>query len=319
MLFHKNSRMFSACVIFFDSNLEGGIKKGWLAGKDFFYKNVNAMKSGIGYQLKAWGRYELPQHLNVNRSAYTFVRVFKHDFFATTLLFERSDKDAQDKNVPDRIVLKLGRRGDFLGFPLGWLGRALIEHEISILHSLRHVSGVPGLLGRYGKWGFLYKYIPGWSLDQRPEIPDDFFDHLEDLITKIHQCRVAYVDMNKRGNIILAADGRPWMIDFQISWHVPQRLLGSRRVARGILEVLQREDRYHFLKHKRRMRRDLMDEYQLRNSRRTSSWIALHRAVARPFTKLRRRILAFLLKRDRLVRDELVPHSPETDPARWIK
>lgn len=285
----------------------------------FFCKNVNTMKSGIGYQLKAWGRYDLPQHLIINQTGYSFVRVFKHDFFAATLLFERSDKQSQDKNHARQIVLKLGRRADFLGIPFGWLGHALIEHEISILRSLQPVAGVPRLLGRYGKWGLVYKYIPGVSLDQRPEIPDEFFDRLEELIKQIHQRRVAYVDMNKRGNILLATNGRPWMIDFQISWHMPQRLLGFSRLARVILEVLQREDRRHFLKHKRRLRCDLMDEEQLKNSRRTSGWIAFHRAGARPLTKLRRRILGYLFKRDRLVTDESAPQSPETDPTRWVK
>jgi len=275
------------------------------------------MKSGIGYQLKAWGRYELPQCLILDQTDYCFVRVFKHDFFAATLLFEKSDKNANDKNDARYIVLKLGRRGDFLGIPFGWLGRALIEHEISILRYLQQIAGVPRLLGRYGKWGLMYKYIPGVSLDQRPEIPDEFFDRLEELIKQIHHRRVAYVDMNKQGNIILTDNGRPSMIDFQISWHMPQRLLGFRRLANFILAVLQREDRYHLLKHKRRMRRDLMDEQQLKNSRRTSGWITFHRAGARPLTKLRRRILGYLFKRGRLLTDDAVMHSPEKDPTRW--
>jgi len=109
------------------------------------------------------------------------------------------------------------------------------------------------------------------------------------------------------------------MIDFQISWHIPQRLLGFRRMASFALDVLQREDRYHFYEHKRRLRRDLMDEEQLQNSRRVSGWISFHRAGARPFTKLRRRILGYLFKRGRLLTDESASHSPETDPTRWSK
>jgi len=284
-----------------------------------FCTNTNIMRLGIGYQLKAWGRYELPQRLLLDQTDYSFVRVFKHDFFAATLLFEKSDKDTHDKNDARYIVLKLGRRMDFLGIPFGWLGRALIEHEISILRYLQQIVGVPRLLGSYGKWGLMYKYIPGVSLDQQPEIPDEFFDHLDELIKQIHRRRVAYVDMNKQGNIILTDNGRPSMIDFQISWHMPQRLLGFRRIANFILTVLQREDRYHLLKHKRRLRRDLMDEQQLKNARRTSGWITFHRAGARPLTNLRRRILGYLFKRGRLLTDESVTHSPETDPTRWTK
>lgn len=277
------------------------------------------MKSGIGYQLKAWGRYRLPRSIIVNKVCYRLVRVFKHDFFAATLLFERSDWDTQGRNSVKWIVLKLARRADFLGIPLGWLGRALIQHEISILQHLQPITGVPRWLGRYGKWGMLYAYIPGVSLDQRPTIPDEFFDGLEALITQIHQRQVAYVDMNKRGNIILADNGRPYIIDFQIAWHIPQHLLGSKRIASFVLNLLQREDGYHILKHKRRLRRDLMDEEQIQNSRKISSWVAFHRAAVRPLTKLRRRILGGLLKRNQLITDETALHSRETDPARWTK
>lgn len=277
------------------------------------------MKSGIGYQLKAWGRYTLPQRITVNQACYQLVRVFKHDFFAATLLFERSDKNPQGGNSAKRVVLKLARRADFLGVPLGWLGRILIEHEISILQHLQQIACIPQLLGRYGKWGMIYAYIPGESLDQRPAIPDEFFGHLEELITQIHQRRVAYVDMNKRGNIILADDGRPYMIDFQISWHMPQRLLGCRQIANFVLGILQREDWYHVHKHKRRLRRDLMNEEQIKNSRRISGWIAFHRVGTRSLTKLRRRVLRYLFKRDQLIMGESASHSPETDPMRWAK
>jgi hypothetical protein len=277
------------------------------------------MKSGIGHQLKAWGRFDLPQNFVVDQTKYCLERVFKNDFFAATLLFCQSDNQAWNKKVADRIVLKLGRRIDFLGLPLEWLGRGLIEHEISILQRLQQISGVPRFLGRYEKWGLLYEYIPGKTLDQRPDIPDTFFDQLGQLIQQIHACRVAYVDMNKRGNIILADTGCPGMIDYQISWYVPHRVLGFKSIASFILGVLQREDIYHVFKHKRRLRRDLMDDEQMQQSRRISRWISLHRAGARPLTKLRRRILGFLFRRGRLVTDKSTPPTPETDPTRWTK
>jgi len=277
------------------------------------------MKAGIGYQLKAWGRHELPRSLRLNQMDYRFIRVFKHDFFAATLLFKKSYNKTRIKEAPHQIVLKLGRRADFLGIPFGWLGRALIGHEISILRYLQQIPAVPQLLGGYGKWGLIYEYIPGKSLDQRPIIPNEFFDRLEKLIKQIHQCRIAYVDMNKQGNILLGEDGLPRMIDFQIAWHIPHRVLGCKRIAHFILDLLQQEDRYHFYKHKRRLRRDLMDDKELEKSRRISGWIALHRAGTRPLTKLRRRILGYLFKRGHLMTNESVPHSSETDPTRWMK
>ncbi|MBN1845340.1 MAG: hypothetical protein JW810_06620 [Sedimentisphaerales bacterium] len=213
--------------------------------------------------------------------------------------------------------MKLGRRGDFLGIPLGWLGRRLIRHEMRLLGRLRELVGIPQVLGGWGEWGMVYGYIPGCSLDEKPELPDTFFDRLAELVRRIHERRIAYVDMNKRGNILLGPDQLPGIIDFQIACHIPERLAGSRRLADWLLSVLQEEDRYHLLKHKRRFRGDLLSERERQLARRISGWIAMHRALTRPLRDARRRILAGLFRQGRLVIDQTMPLNPETDPGRW--
>jgi len=277
------------------------------------------MTTGIGQQLKACGRKKLPEVLEVANKDYRLTRIFKHDFFAVTAMYEFIGPDKADHfSVVNRLVLKMGRQGDFLGLPLRWLGEVLCDHELSILHRLQGIGGTPRLLGRYEKTGLVYEYIAGESLDEVVQVPDDFFDRLEKMLSMIHALNIAYVDINKRGNILLGSDNRAYLIDYQISIHIGRlwQLFGP---AGYLLKILQKEDVYHLFKHKRRLRSDLMDDEQLCQSRRISNWVALHRALTRPLTKLRRRFLGYLYRRNQLVIDKTIGTSAETDPARWNK
>jgi predicted Ser/Thr protein kinase len=278
------------------------------------------MKTTATDQLRAWGRYKPPDQITVRGLTYRRKKIFKHDFFALTALFElKNDINLGNKKAPAKVVLKLGRRRNFLGLPLDWLGRALCRHEISILKRLQHLSQVPRLLGLHSNIGFIYEYIEGCSLDEEPSLPDDFFDRLEDLVKRIHACRVGYVDMNKRGNILLGHDNLPYLIDFQISYHVSCPPWPLRKPADSILNALQREDFYHLFKHKRRLCRHLMDDLQMMKSQRKSRLILAHRIVARPLTRLRRKILSFLFRSGHLVMDDITVNTPENDPSRWEK
>ena len=165
--------------------------------------------------------------------------------------------------------------------------------------------------------GFMIVF--GVSLDSRPKIPDDFFDRLEGILHAIHARKIAYLDLNKRGNILLGPDNKPYLIDFQISWYHEKTFWPFRSLLQKILRLLQQEDFYHLYKQKRRFRRDLMTEAQIRNSRQISPIIRLHRRTTRPLTLLRRRLLGWLIKKGRLITDDLSEYHSETDPTRWSK
>ena len=124
----------------------------------------------------------------------------------------------------------------------------------------------------------------------------------------MHQRDVAYVDLEKRENILVDAQGRPYLIDFQISWRWPaggngrgqglQRLIPAP-LGRFLLARLQQGDRYHLLKHRRRHRPDAMTPEQLEASYRRGPYVDLHRWLFRPFTLLRRGVLKWLTGRSR--------------------
>ena len=277
------------------------------------------MKTSIGQQLHALGREKLPANIAINGSDYALERTFKHDFFAVTALYKLTQpSDNSPTAPPGRVVLKMGRKADFIGLPLLWLGEILCRHEINILSRLKGVSQTPNFLCPFGTVGLVYEYIEGCSLDEKPVLADDFFDQLQILLQKIHSCNIAYIDMNKRGNILLGKDGRPYIIDFQISWSF-QTSGPFKAIGQYLMNLCQHEDIYHLNKHKRRLARHLLDPEQIRQSKEISGYINAHRKISRPLTRLRRRFLNSLYSAGRLIKDDVNVANPESNPKRWAK
>ena len=253
------------------------------------------MLKSLGCQLYACGRSGLPGEIVFRDNEYRLCRILKHDFFAATALYEL-DSRSRPTEIPDppRIILKLGRQQHFLGLPLAWVGEFLCWHEVSILRRLSDLRGIPCFLGHYGRTGFIYEYIEGHSLDEKKKPPDGFFDRLLELLTEVHRRNIAYLDMNKRGNILVDSKGRPFLIDFQISLHIGRHLLIWQRPSAYLRDTLQKADIYHLFKHKRRLCPELLTPQEQAASRRTGMLIGLHRLAATPLRKLRRALLKSL-------------------------
>ena len=235
--------------------------------------------------LRALGDGALPPTINVGGQDYTFVRIFKHDFFAATGLYVGEQ---------GRVVLKIGRTASCLGFPLDWIGGFLSRHEARMYRLAQRIEGVPRFFGMLGETGLVHEYIEGHPL-AREDVPNDlFFPSLRRLLNELHARGAAYVDLEKRENILVGSDGRPYLIDFQISWHWPDNRGGRTWIARLILDVLQTSDHYHLLKHWRRLRPDQLENEEFDRSYEAPIWIRWHRAVFRPLTLLRRQVLVWL-------------------------
>ncbi|MCG8409343.1 MAG: hypothetical protein MI923_29410 [Phycisphaerales bacterium] len=235
--------------------------------------------------LRALGRNGLPDEITVADRPHQLVRTYKHDFFAATGLYS---------GPGGRVVLKVGRQASFVGIPLAWIGRFLMRREARLFERTEGMPAIPRFLGTWGETGILHEYIEGRPLTKRDEVNDQFFPCLEDVLTKIHALDVAYVDLEKPENILRGEDGRPYLFDFQISWYLPPNRGGHSWAARMILKTLQASDRYHLLKHWRRIRPDQLNETQIAESYRAPFWIAGHRILFRPMTRLRRQILVWL-------------------------
>jgi hypothetical protein len=241
------------------------------------------------YALRALGREDLPLEVRAEDGrVFRRVKTIKHDFFAATGFY------ADEKGA--KGVLKMGRTITFWGFPLAWVGRMLCEREVRFYRKLGDLPNVPGVLGRVGRTGFLHAYVEGEPLSKERPVPDGFFRQLHELLAEIHRRGVAYVDTNKPENILLGDDGRPHLIDFQISWDL-ESMLGNNFLTRWWLGVCQRGDRYHILKHQRRLRPDEMTEEELAESRKKGWAIRAHRFLTKPYFVVRRGLFNWLRKR----------------------
>ena len=218
---------------------------------------------------------------------YRLEKVLKHDFFAVTGRY----RDPAGRPV----CLKHYHTEPWLGWPLDWAGRLMADREVRHYRLLQDLDSVPKLVGRVGKSALAHAWVEGHDLlDQKDRLPDDFFDRLEALVRSLHARGMSYVDMNKPDNVLVSREGRPVLIDFQISW-APR--LGRGPVGalkRRVLAMLQEADRYHVRKLKRLYRPDLMTPEELAASYRRPWFLNLHRMVGAPLRDLRRKFLEWV-------------------------
>ena len=156
----------------------------------------------------------MPEKLEAGGRFYAFRRLYKHDFFAATALYEQVTPDDSPSNHSRTSSAPTACTQSFFGLPMGWLGRFVARHEIQIYQKLQGIPGIPSFLGTVGKNGFLHAFVPGRELSAAVALEPDFFDRLHELFTSIHTLNIAYVDANKRENILVGDDGRPYLIDF---------------------------------------------------------------------------------------------------------
>jgi len=164
---------------------------------------------------------------------------------------------------------------------------------------------------------FAIEYIDAKPLDHLDAPPPGFFDRLLEVFGGIHARGVAYCDANKQSNILVDAQGRPFVIDFQISirrhddWPWP-----LRTIAAAFVRQAQRADIYHLYKHKRRMAPAELTSEEDQLSRRRGRLHMLHRKLSARWRDARRWFLRSQYKAGRLesptanLEDH---HQPEKD------
>jgi hypothetical protein len=240
----------------------------------------------------ALGQGQLPPEITADGATWQRRQAFKHDFYAATGLYERvSGSSGSRFDWPRWAVLKVQRTHSFFGLPMRWLGVRLARREIAIYQALQGVPGIPRFLGAVGPTGFLHEYIPGRDLRSSPPLTAAFFDQFQKTLSDMHQRYVAYVDCNKRENILLGEDGRPWLIDFQISYQVRGGARGGP-LARWWFRRFVRADWYHFYKHKTRLLPEACSPEDFAKAQQRGMLHRLHRILTRPFVVARRRFLA---------------------------
>lgn len=232
--------------------------------------------------LLALGKEPPPETIELGAERYDLTRIFKHDFFAYTALYSGPSR---------RVVLKIGRKASFFGLPLSWIGRLHSWHESEVFRAVDDLAIVPRFTGRWRKHGITHEFIEGHPLEKGERVSDDFFPLLAAGLQEIHRRGLAYVDLEKCENVLVSADGRPYLFDFQISWRWPFACLRGRWPVTWIARRFQAGDRYHLTKLRLRSRPDLFTPQELESARRKPFLVRLHGGLTRPLTLLRRQAL----------------------------
>jgi hypothetical protein len=280
----------------------------------------------------ACGDAGLPPEITCLGGRYALEKVLKHDFHAATGLYRRVEPESvgwslphqsgsggASSTLPARLICKINRRTHFCFLPLGLIGRLMTQSEISKLRRCAGIPAVPQVLARLDAHSYVYEYIEGQSLDDKPSLPADFFDRLAEALQQVHARNIVHFDLHKRGNILIDAEGRPHIIDFQIARHIGDRLLLSRWLSARLRRWLQSYDIYHVYKYKRRFQPELLTEAEEKLSYNRSWPLQLQRAVAWPYKKIRRACLRYLYAKGILAGTADGGTCGETNPVRWTK
>ncbi len=202
-----------------------------------------------------------------------------------------------------------------------WLAHRLMARERRALAQLGGVSHVPQLIDDAATAGapdadgravaardvLLRTWLPGEPLWAVTELPSDFFDLLRELIAELHERGVCHNDLHKENNVLVARDGRPSVLDFQLA--SVHRRRGRRYAARC------REDLRHVEKHRR-----IYDAAGARSARRerdrsmlSSLWMRLGKPIYNTAT---RRLLRVSRSEPRRPREGPWPErTPPVGPA----
>lgn len=286
----------------------------------------------FGYCFYACGEQDMPPQIVCLGGRYVLEKVLKHDFHAATGLYRRElevsglkleeglNLPTANGKLPARLICKANRQMHFCLLPLGLIGRLMTHSEVCNLRRCEGIAEVPQVLARIGPHMYVYEYIEGQSLNERPlSLPADFFDRLLVVLQKVHARNLVHFDLHKPGNILVDTEGRPHIIDFQISRHIGDRFLLSRRLSSCFRRWLQSYDFYHIYKHKRRLQPQLLTEAEAKLSHNHSLALEIQRAIAKPYKRIRRACLRYLYAKGILAGTPDAGTCVETNPVRWTK
>jgi hypothetical protein len=240
---------------------------------------------------RALGASDPPATVEIDGEVFHLDEILKHDSWAATGIYMSSTRKA---------LCKFNRQQSILGMSMRWLGRRLAARESSFMERLAGIEGIPTSLGPISHNGHVLDravsraWVPGHALMPGERVSATFFPSFRRLLAAVHSRGVAHVDLHKRENILVDEQGKPWLIDFQISFALPQDKRLVDMCLGGVLRLLQRCDEYHLLKHEVHHGPEQSELALHELARRRPWWIRVHRCVAVPFRKVRRRLLVAL-------------------------
>lgn len=101
------------------------------------------------------------------------------------------------------------------GRGLAWRARQFsLRREFKAYRRIQGLAGFPRCLGLFRQCHLALEYIDGPLLRHAvPADPEAFFDEMQQNVAAMHARGVAHGDLKSRKNVMIAADGRPVIID----------------------------------------------------------------------------------------------------------
>ena len=221
--------------------------------------------------------------MEIGGETFVHVATLKDDAFARTELVEKDGR---------KYLYKISRLQLIRGLQLRWAMKRLTAREVRIHKLLDAVHGVPKLVRRVDDTSFLREFVEGRTLDRKPPfMREDFFDEFVDIVRGIHARGVAFVDLAKKENVVVTTEGRPFLIDFQVSISMSRGRGPISFLWNRLVRLMQASDVYHVYKHKRHVRPDLLREHEKQCARRPWFGSAYMCIVRIPYHLVKRRII----------------------------
>jgi len=191
---------------------------------------------------RALGPEDPPDEIDVAGRLLQRLDVLKYDSWAATAVY----MDGQGR----KVSCKFNRVYPLLRIPIGWLGRWLAHREQTILRLMDGIDGFPRwsgpvtVRGRNCLSAVAHDWIEGQSFKPWLPVNRQFFPRLRAMVARLHEHNIAYVDMSKWENILIGADGHPYLLDYQIHFR-----LAPHWPLRWCLRLLQGADLYFLHRH----------------------------------------------------------------------
>jgi len=159
----------------------------------------------------------------------------------------------------------------------------LANREVRQFQQARGIPGIPRVLARPARNVYLREYIEGVALPRAPTPSCAFFDQLMEIAGALHERGITHNDLHKEANVIVQPDGKPALLDFQLSLTLDK---GS-----ALFRVLTLFDRYHVVKNRRHRTKSLLSPEEEALFWRTKEIRGLHRRIIKkPMNILTRRL-----------------------------
>lgn len=157
-------------------------------------------------------------------------KLLKKDIFGCVSLIRSQDGP---------LVRRDARRAHFA---VRWIARYLLRREARALAVLEGLDGIPSLI-RFDRNTLDRSYLDGVPMQEGRPDTVEYFRCAAKIVRSMHRLGVVHNDLAKEPNFLLTEDGRPAIVDFQLSTITRHR--------GRLFRALAREDIRHLLKHKR--------------------------------------------------------------------